>query len=531
MSAAPKIAIDQLPSSSTVRDVPVERTCESPFNHRGEAEYGDLDEFKVGIKEPGLARPRPGGPDKHGADVELVYAHRRRRGALKWKHPTIPLIVREMSDAEVIEAQLIEHIRKDPSPLSEAAAYEDLHQKFGRTVEQIASKVGRSVKYVRARLRLRTLCPAAVTAFKEGKIDIGRALVLVGLPDAAIQEEVLKHICDDEFNFCTLSEAQDRAMRHAMKLADAPFDPKDAELVKASGACTVCPHNTDVTTDLFGDLGKEGKATCTKPNCFDAKKQRFVELRIAREANAGKKVLDAKDAAKLFSMPARYDAQTGPKLKGTHVELDEKCELDPKGRTYGQLLGKLGKDSAEVAVDPAGNVHDVIPKAAAKLLLEDAGHHFKAPPTPAEESSWQVEERKRKEKEEQARAVGEAVLPTLLERIRATKLAVEDVLRFHLLFGAQQFWNISKDIREHYGIETGNAAVDKWIETAPIKKLVPFLLEWGARHQGNMGESFEEACRLHKIDLKAEAKKLNAAEKPAKAPKAEKKPAAKKARK
>lgn len=153
--------------------VPIEKVHESPFNRR--RTWGNLEELaasfaSVGVLEDLLGRPHP----KRPGEIELAAGHRRRRAGKLAKLTHLPIKVRELTDDQVLEIQLIENIqREDIHPIEEAETFELQREKAKLSVDELAAKVGKSKAYVYARLKLLPGARAAAAAGREG----GRAAV------------------------------------------------------------------------------------------------------------------------------------------------------------------------------------------------------------------------------------------------------------------------------------------------------------------------------------------------------------------
>ncbi len=91
-----------------------------------------------------------------GADsYEIVAGERRWRAAQMAKLHDVPVVVRELADAEALEIAIIENVqRADLNAMEEAAAYQELIDRFGRTQEQVAQEVGKSRSHVANTIRL-----------------------------------------------------------------------------------------------------------------------------------------------------------------------------------------------------------------------------------------------------------------------------------------------------------------------------------------------------------------------------------------
>ncbi len=135
---------------------------------------------RSGMMQPIVARPAP----EDGAMLEIVAGERRWRAAQMARIHEVPVIVREMSDREVLETGLVENLqRADLGPLEEAAGYERLREEFGLNRTDVAGVVGRSRAHVANTVRLLQL-PASVRVLLErGKLSAGHGRALLAAAD------------------------------------------------------------------------------------------------------------------------------------------------------------------------------------------------------------------------------------------------------------------------------------------------------------------------------------------------------------
>jgi ParB family chromosome partitioning protein len=110
----------------------------------------------------------------------------------------VPVIVRELSDKEVLELAIIENVqRADLNAIEEATGYRDLIDRFAYSQEQVSEIIGKSRSHVANTLRLLKLPDAVRALVQEGKLTAGHARALVGRGDA---EELAKRIVEQELN-------------------------------------------------------------------------------------------------------------------------------------------------------------------------------------------------------------------------------------------------------------------------------------------------------------------------------------------
>ena len=135
-----------------------------------------------GVLQPILLRPLA---DTAG-QYQIVAGERRWRAAQRAGLRTIPGLVRELNDLEVMEIALIENIqRADLNALEEARAYAAMMERFPRNAEQIASVVGKSRAHVANTIRLMRLPREVQDHLEAGRLTAGHARALLDLDDAA----------------------------------------------------------------------------------------------------------------------------------------------------------------------------------------------------------------------------------------------------------------------------------------------------------------------------------------------------------
>ncbi len=178
-----------------VQRIPLDRIRPCPFQPRKEFAAEALQELADSIKAQGIIQPLVVRPTPDG--FELIAGERRWRAAqqLGWKE--IPAIVREADDRAALELALIENLqRENLNPLEEAQGYAELVGKFQLRQEDVAAKVGKSRVAVANSLRLLKLPPEVQGFLRVGRLSVGHAKVILGLPGQAEQrlaaERVLK---------------------------------------------------------------------------------------------------------------------------------------------------------------------------------------------------------------------------------------------------------------------------------------------------------------------------------------------------
>jgi ParB family transcriptional regulator, chromosome partitioning protein len=183
-----------------------------------------LAELAASIKEKGVLTPilvRPLGTDS----FEIVAGERRWRAAQLAKLHDVPVVVRDLADAEALEIAIIENIqRADLNALEEAAAYQELMDHFGRTQEQVAQDVGKSRSHVANSVRLLRLPDQVKQWLRDGKLTAGHARTLLSAadPEAAAREILAGQM--------SVRQAEQRSPKKTKPGGKPPKDPNLADL-------------------------------------------------------------------------------------------------------------------------------------------------------------------------------------------------------------------------------------------------------------------------------------------------------------
>jgi ParB family chromosome partitioning protein len=251
------------------KEIPISQIDFSPLNYRKFFSEPDLENFAAelalhGIISPLTIRPMPSGK------YELVAGERRLRAAKISKFKMVPVIIRELTDDQVIEIQLSENLqRENPHPLHEAEAIGQM-QKRCMTIDEIAGRLGKSKQFVYTRLKLLSLIHCIKEMVFENALSLNDALQIATLSGAS-QTEFFEEHCsnwkkDKHFSIGNLDYYLNR---YRYDLKNAPFNIKDKNLSPEAGACTTCSSNSASLKTLFPDFAKN--AICSNSQCYNNK--------------------------------------------------------------------------------------------------------------------------------------------------------------------------------------------------------------------------------------------------------------------
>jgi ParB family transcriptional regulator, chromosome partitioning protein len=225
-------------------------------------------------------------------DYEIVAGARRYRAAQRAELATVPVRIVNFSDAEALEAMLVENLqRSDLHPLHEAAGFRALLdlEKTKYSIEQMSAKTGKKPGYIAAHLKLTELAPAVTEAFAKDEIGVGHALLLATLQRGE-QEQALPACYQEVYGNGSKPRRALLPVRHLrdwiehnilLDLAVAPFSKEDAQLVPEDGACVNCPKQTGHNKLLFAEWEGQQGQQCTVPACYKKKIDVYVQQTVA----------------------------------------------------------------------------------------------------------------------------------------------------------------------------------------------------------------------------------------------------------
>jgi ParB family chromosome partitioning protein len=403
-----KIVNETSVPSSDYRDLPLEQLVESPTNPRKRYDQAALQELAESIRAQGVLAPllvRELKPDCY----EIIAGSRRFRATNLAGSETVPVRVVQMSDAEVILAQVVENIqRENVHPLEEANGFRALLDLPGQpfNVAAIAAKAGKSPQYVAQRLKLTELIPPAATAFLGDKLAIGHALLIAKLPQAR-QEEALKAA----FETTWISGNQGEILISVRELAGwieshllldlqaAPFDRAEAALLPETGSCHDCAKRTGANSLLFPEADRD---QCLDRACYQAKVNAHIAAALERDpalvrisngwGSHDKTVLGRERYVEIVTKPLRNGhAKASPERK--------KCEHMIKGIV--------------VEGGPHGHIVDICAEPTCDI------HHAHARKEREAMEKIRAEQHKQDERRKQEMATRSRVLSAILAKVSA----------------------------------------------------------------------------------------------------------------
>lgn len=182
-----------------VFDVSVGKIKPNPYQPRKTFDQKALEELSESIKENGLFQPILLRETLVG--YEIISGERRYRASKLAGLKTIPAIIYDYTDQQMMEVALVENIqREDLSIVEEARSYQSLIDNLGYTQEQLANKVGKSRSHVANIIRLLKLDEDILESVDKGLLSMGHVKVLITIDDKKRQHQIVDQIISQNLN-------------------------------------------------------------------------------------------------------------------------------------------------------------------------------------------------------------------------------------------------------------------------------------------------------------------------------------------
>jgi ParB family chromosome partitioning protein len=492
-------------NATEYRDLPLSQLNESKTNPRRVFDEASLKELAASLRSQGVLSPLLVRPLTENG-FEIVAGARRYRAAQMAESATVPVRIVHLSDAEMIEAQLVENlIRAEIHPMEEAEGFARLlaleEPKY--SIEQIAARVGKQPSFVASRMKLIDLVPAAVDAFYANEIGVGHALLLAKLP-ADQQQQALSACFKEVYNGSQNAARILLPVRNLqfwietnvlLVLKDAPFDKRDAQLVPTAGSCADCAKRTGHNKLLFGDdLGKHGDQ-CVDPQCYQAKLSAHVAKTVAAKPS-------------LVQISTAYGTQKEgspvlPRNKYTAIR-DDKPKSNDEAKRPEFKVCKFTTDAIVTEGSEIGTVHKVCVNPACSV------HHPKKV-TNTSDAQFKAEQEKRRREEAIANATGLRVLSAIGNAVPVR------LMKRDLLFLAERMVNLLDENR--VAILAKQYAIKKTKENESIGRLFTSFLRRAdestlgravveavvllTASRGNASHVLRDAAEFYKVDVAA----------------------------
>ena len=190
---------EDVQSGESVELITLSKIDTNPFQPRKIFNDETLNELAISISEHGIIQPVV--VRKKGHRYEIVVGERRFRAAKIAGLTEIPVIVKDLSEQEMMELAILENLqREDLTPIEEAEAYQSLMVHLNFTQEELAKRLGKSRPHIANLVRLLQLPEEVREQLNEGKLSMGQGRTLLGLKNKRRIPELAQKVIKDQIN-------------------------------------------------------------------------------------------------------------------------------------------------------------------------------------------------------------------------------------------------------------------------------------------------------------------------------------------
>ena len=213
----------------TVQEIKLKELRPNPYQPRKTFQQETIDELKDSILEHGILQPLVVRKSIKG--YEIVVGERRFRAAKEAKLETVPAVVRELSEQQMMELAVLENLqREDLNPIEEGLAYQTLMEKLKLTQEEVANRLGKSRPHVANHIRLLSLPPQIQELISTGKISMGHGRALLGLRQKAKLPLLVEKVVNEGLNVRQLEKMIQQLNENVSRETKKPEKKKDVFL-------------------------------------------------------------------------------------------------------------------------------------------------------------------------------------------------------------------------------------------------------------------------------------------------------------
>ncbi len=234
-------------ASNSSNFLPIEHLVPNQNQPRKNFSEDELKSLASSISETGIIQPIL--VRKNNSFYEIVAGERRWRAAQLAKIHEVPVLIKELTNEEVVKISIVENIQRvDLNPIEEANSYHQLIRDFGYTQEKVSSSLGKSRSYIANSLRLLSLPKSIIKFIEEGKLTSGHARALVGVKNS---EFLAKKIIEEGLSVRDIENIVKKGIDQSdNRIEKKPSIKKDVDtlnleqdLKMALGLKTVIDHN------------------------------------------------------------------------------------------------------------------------------------------------------------------------------------------------------------------------------------------------------------------------------------------------
>lgn len=219
----------------SVQEVPVNECRPNPYQPRKSFQADAIEELKESIIQHGILQPIIVRTSIKG--YEIVVGERRFRAAKEAGLDTIPAVIRDLTDDNMMELALLENLqREDLTPMEEALAYSNLMKELGMTQEQLAKRLGKSRPHIANLVRLLSLPEQVGAMINNGELTMGHGRALLGLKNKEQLMPLVEKIRKEGLNVRQVEQIIIKMNEKAVQKRKKPKEKKDVFIKERENA-------------------------------------------------------------------------------------------------------------------------------------------------------------------------------------------------------------------------------------------------------------------------------------------------------
>jgi ParB family transcriptional regulator, chromosome partitioning protein len=182
-----------------IQEISIKELRPNPYQPRKTFKQETIDELKESILQHGILQPLIVRKSIKG--YEIVVGERRYRAAKEAKLKTVPAVVRDLTERQMMEFALLENLqREDLTPIEEAHAYQSLIDHLNITQEELAKRLGKSRPHIANHIRLLSLPKDVQQLIEDGVLSMGHGRALLGLKKKGQLKAIVDKIVKEKLN-------------------------------------------------------------------------------------------------------------------------------------------------------------------------------------------------------------------------------------------------------------------------------------------------------------------------------------------
>ncbi|WML58278.1 ParB/RepB/Spo0J family partition protein [Neobacillus sp. PS2-9] len=212
-----------------IQEIKLKELRPNPYQPRKTFHQEAIDELRDSIIEHGILQPLVVRKSIRG--YEIVVGERRFRAAREAKLETVPAVVRELSEQQMMELAVLENLqREDLNPIEEGQAYQTLMEKLKLTQEEVAKRLGKSRPHIANHIRLLSLPQKIQELISAEKITMGHGRALLGLRQKAKLPAIVEKVIQEGLNVRQLEKLIQQLNDNVSRETKKPEKKKDVFL-------------------------------------------------------------------------------------------------------------------------------------------------------------------------------------------------------------------------------------------------------------------------------------------------------------